>query len=87
MIDSPSPLRMMLRALTPKEFSEAIGGLLTPETIRTMCRRGDLKVTNTPRRVREHGRSVMRIRPPYYICPSELERYRTDLSRFVIRAA
>lgn len=63
-----------LRALTPKEFSDAIGGLLTPDTIREHCRRGLLPTVNGA------GRR------PYFIKPAALRRYRCDLGRFVIAA-
>lgn len=60
-----------VRALTPKEFSDAIGGLLCPRTVRDYCRDGKLPTV--------HGAG----RRPYFIRPAALRRYRCDLGRFV----
>ncbi len=50
----------VLRPVTPKEFSEAIGGILTADTIREHCRTGKIKT----------------IRGPHYLIPwSEVEKY------------
>ncbi len=59
-----------LRPLTPKEFSEAVGGVLSPATVRAYCRRGLLKTANGRR--------------PYLIRPDALCPYRPDLSRFLV---
>lgn len=61
-----------LRPLTPKEFSEAIGGLLCADTVREKCKTGDLKTINGAGR------------PPYYIHPDELARYRPVIQRFLV---
>lgn len=51
---------LALRAFTPKEFSDAIGGILSADTIRERCRRGVLPTVNGPGR------------PPYLIKPDAL---------------
>lgn len=61
-----------LRPLTPKEFSEAVGGLLAPCTVREKCRNGELPTVNGPKR------------PPYYIKPDALAPYRPTLERFLV---
>ncbi len=61
-----------IRALTPKEFSEAIGGLLSAYTIREKCRLGELPTVNGPHR------------PPYFIRPDALAKYRADLSHLLV---
>lgn len=63
-----------VRALTPKEFSEAIGGLLSAYTIREKCRLGELPTVNGP------------ARPPYFIRPEALARFRGDLAPFLVSA-
>lgn len=59
-----------VRPLTPKEFSEAIGGVLSPATVRDYCRRGRLPTANGRR--------------PYLIRPDALVPYRPDLARFLV---
>ena len=61
-----------VRALSPKEFSEAIGGILAPDTVRIRCLSGEIATINGP------GRR------PYLIPPTELERYRLKLTRFLV---
>lgn len=52
-----------VRALTPKEFAEAIGGLLCADTVRARCKSGEIKTVGGPGR------------PPYLIPASELDRF------------
>lgn len=61
-----------LRPLTPKEFSEAIGGLLSAYTVREKCRLGELRTVNGAGR------------PPYFVHPEELARYRPVIDRFLV---
>ncbi len=61
-----------LRPLTPKEFSEAIGGLLSPKTVREKCHTGELDTVN--------GKG----HPPYFIPPHELAKYRPIIERFLV---
>jgi hypothetical protein len=61
-----------IRAMTPKEFAEAIGGLLHPNTVRDRCKRGEIQTIGGPGR------------PPYLIPPTALEPYRLELSRFLL---
>lgn len=61
-----------LRPLTPKEFSEAVGGLLSADTIREKCKNGELRTVNGAGR------------PPYFIHPDELARYRPTVERFLV---
>lgn len=63
-----------LRPLTPKEFSDAIGGILCADTIRERCKRGDLRTINGAGR------------PPYFIHPDELAKMRPTLERFFVAA-
>jgi hypothetical protein len=67
-----SGARSALRALTPKEFSDAIGGLLCARTVRDYCREGRLPTVNGA------GRR------PYFIRPTALRRYRVALDRFAV---
>lgn len=69
---NPAASQIALRALTPKEFSAAIGGLLTADTIREKCRRGDIATVNGPRR------------PPYYIRPEAAMPYLCEWRRFLV---
>jgi hypothetical protein len=69
---SSAPETRAARALTPKEFAEAIGQLLSAYTIREKCRSGELPTVNGPGR------------PPYFIPFHALGRYRTDIRRFLI---
>lgn len=61
-----------IRPLTPKEFSEATGGLISAYTAREKCRKGELQTVNGA----QH--------PPYYILPAELARYRPVIDRFLV---
>jgi hypothetical protein len=61
-----------LRPLPPKEFSEVIGGLLSPKTVRKKCATGELQTVNGPRK------------PPYFIVPQEVARYRPVIERFLV---
>jgi hypothetical protein len=61
-----------LRPLTPKEFSEAIGRLLSPDTIRAKCRSGEIATVSGPER------------PPYFIRPTELEKWRPTVARWIV---
>lgn len=61
-----------LRPLTPKEFSEAIHGLLTADTIREKCKTGEIATVGGPGR------------PPYYIKPEELLKWRPLVAEFLV---
>lgn len=61
-----------VRPLTPKEFSDAIGGVLCADTIRAKCKAGEIATVNGAGR------------PPYFIKPTELARWRPVLDRFLV---
>jgi len=61
-----------LRPLTPKEFSEAIHGLLTADTIREKCKLGEIATVGGPGR------------PPYYIRPDELLKWRPIVAEYLV---
>jgi hypothetical protein len=54
-----------IRAITPKEFAGALGGLVTADWVREQCSKGRIK--------------LLKEGAPYHIDPAELVRYRPPL--------
>ena len=62
-----------IRALSPKEFVAAVGGLISLKTARLWCRLGKLPTVNGPER------------PPYLIKAETLMKYRQDVSHLIVK--
>jgi hypothetical protein len=69
---SRAPELAPLRPLTPKEFSEAIGGLRTPNWVREQCKTGAIPSVKGKRK------------PPYLIPARALQRFRPPLESLVV---